>query len=83
MSQIHLGKNSVNISSLGKFFDKSHLIKTYEFIQRKLKDGSEFQYLISINEEGTLTENFGDADIVDTKKLRKRQFLFLLQIKNY
>jgi len=34
--------------------DKSHLIKTYEFIQKKIQEGFEFQYIAIINEGGIL-----------------------------
>ncbi|MCH7973384.1 MAG: DUF2326 domain-containing protein [Bacteroidetes bacterium] len=51
--------------------DKSHLIKTYEFIQQKLNDNYEFQYITTINEGGIVDKKFGDADVITPERMKK------------
>ncbi len=57
--------------------DKTHFIELVKFLEEKKLQGSEFQYIITLNEEGTLTENFGNADIVNTQKIEDEAILVL------
>ena len=49
--------------------DKSHFLSLYEFCESKVKEGYEFQYIVTLNEHGTLDERFGNTisrqDIID------------------
>ncbi len=39
--------------------DKSHFISLYEYCDRKVKEGNKFQYIVTLNEQGTTDERFG------------------------
>jgi len=39
--------------------DKAHFVQLYSYLT-KLAEKEKFQYILTINEEGTLTDNFGD-----------------------
>lgn len=57
--------------------DKTHFIKCCLFLEEKLIEGHNFQYLITLNEEGTLTENFGETDKINTNKILDEAILIL------
>lgn len=57
--------------------DKSQFIETVKLIERKIKEGMEFQYILTLNEEGTLSQNFGESDYVNPDKLRDEAILVL------
>ncbi|MBU1677650.1 MAG: DUF2326 domain-containing protein, partial [Bacteroidetes bacterium] len=61
--------------------DKTHFIKCCLFLEEKLLEGHNFQYIISLNEEGTLTENFGETDKINTKKIIDEAILILTPTK--
>lgn len=50
--------------------DKSHLIKTYEFIQKKLGEDFKFQYITTINEGGFLGKNFESSDVIVPERMK-------------
>ena len=56
--------------------DKAHFIAVDEFIEEMAKD-IKIQYIVTINEEGTLSEKFGHADKVSPEKLEKEAILIL------
>lgn len=57
--------------------DKTHFIELVKFLEEKSLQKYEFQYIITLNEEGELTDNFGDADEVNPKKIEKEAILVL------
>ena len=42
--------------------DKSHFISLYQFCEQQLKKGVEFQYIVTMNEQGSFDERFGNKD---------------------
>lgn len=63
--------------------DKAHFIQTYKFLDEMKVDGKEFQYIVTINEEGELTENFGEADLVTKDKIEEAAILVLTPAKKF
>jgi len=61
--------------------DKSHFIKCCLYLEEKLFEGNNFQYIISLNEEGTLNQNFGETDKINTEKILKEAILILTPTK--
>ncbi len=66
--------------------DKAHFVHLYEYLQKKLiefgKDDKYFQYLITYNQEGKLTEEFGNTDIINiNEKIEKEAILILTPTK--
>jgi len=57
--------------------DKAHFVSLYEFLEAKKLQGIKFQYLVTLNEEGTLTEKFGNADKVNPNKIEKEAIIVL------
>jgi len=57
--------------------DKTHFIELVKYLEEKKLQKYEFQYILTLNEEGTLTDNFGDADEVNPKKIEKEAVLVL------
>jgi uncharacterized protein YydD (DUF2326 family) len=57
--------------------DKSHFISVYEFIEKMVNKGKPFQYIVTLNEEGTLSENFGDADKVTPENIEREAIAVL------
>ena len=49
--------------------DKSHFISLYEYCDKKVKEGYKFQYIVTLNEQGTADERFGNIitrqDVID------------------
>lgn len=57
--------------------DKTHLIELYKFLNEKKEEGLDFQYILTLNEEGTLTDNFGDSDLLNPDKIADEAILVL------
>lgn len=60
--------------------DKSHFISLYEYLEEKSKHCN-FQYIITINEEGTLRDEFGNADKVTPEKIESEAIITLTPSK--
>jgi uncharacterized protein YydD (DUF2326 family) len=56
--------------------DKAHFVHLYELLE-KLKTKYRFQYIVTLNEEGILNENFGHAEKVTTEKIEKEAIIVL------
>lgn len=56
--------------------DKAHFIALYEYLENSAKT-KKFQYILTINEEGTLSDNFGNADKVNPEKIEEEAILVL------
>lgn len=61
--------------------DRAHLIKTYEFIQNKVNEGFEFQYITTINEGGFLGKNFISSDLVNPDRMKKEAIITLSPLR--
>lgn len=57
--------------------DKAHFIATYEFIEKIANSGTIIQYITTINEEGTLSEKFGNSDKVTPDRIEEEAILVL------
>ncbi|PWK17810.1 uncharacterized protein YydD (DUF2326 family) [Arcicella aurantiaca] len=42
--------------------DKSHFVYTYKFISRLINEGKKIQYIVTLNDDGDLTEKFGNKE---------------------
>lgn len=60
--------------------DKAHFIALYEYLENLAKI-KKFQYILTVNEEGTLSDNFGNADKVNPKKIEMEAILTLTPTK--
>lgn len=49
--------------------DKSHFISLYQFCEKKLTEKKDFQYIVTLNEQGTFDERFGDKDKLVTREM--------------
>ncbi|TRZ77700.1 DUF2326 domain-containing protein [bacterium] len=56
--------------------DKAHFIALYEYLENLAKT-KKFQYILTVNEEGTLSDSFGNADKVNPKKIEEEAVLVL------
>ena len=56
--------------------DKAHFIALYEYLETKAKT-EKFQYVLTVNEEGTLSDDFGNADKVNPQKIEEEAILIL------
>lgn len=61
--------------------DKAHFVHLYEYLERLASGRERFQYIITMNEEGTLNENFGNADKVNPEKIANEAILTLTPTK--
>ncbi len=61
--------------------DKAHFICLYEFLEKQSSEGKSFQYIITVNEEGTLSENFGNTDKVTPEKIEQEAIITLTPSK--
>lgn len=57
--------------------DKAHFVSVCEFIDGFSFVGKKIQYITTINEEGTLTEKFGDQDHIDPVYVESNSILIL------
>ena len=75
-------ENNINIPKFlihdGIFdgMDKAHFISLYELLENKSRT-NRFQYLITLNEEGTLSSKFGKAEKVTPEKIESEAILIL------
>jgi uncharacterized protein YydD (DUF2326 family) len=60
--------------------DKAHLAHLYRFLETK-KTTHRFQYILTLNEEGTLSDNFGPADEINPEKIAEEAILVLTPTK--
>ncbi|WP_420573469.1 DUF2326 domain-containing protein [Kordia sp.] len=60
--------------------DKAHFISVCEFIQGIANTGHKIQYITTINEEGTLSEKFGDGEIASPIYVENHSILTLSPI---
>lgn len=56
--------------------DKAQFIATCEYVN-KLSSQSKIQYITTVNEEGTLSQKFGNADLVNPKTIEEEAVLIL------
>lgn len=56
--------------------DKAHLVSLYKYLE-DLKTKMRFQYIITLNEEGTLTEKFGDVDELSPSSIKTKAIAVL------
>lgn len=61
--------------------DKSHFISLYEFCQNKLKQEYDFQYLVTLNQQGEFDQVFGDNELINHEKLKEEAILTLTPSK--
>jgi len=55
---------------------KGHFVHLYEYLEnRKIKD--RFQYIVTLNEEGALSENFGNTDQVTVERISEEAIINL------
>jgi len=86
---LHTIKNNINCPRFlihdGLFdgMDKAHFIELYHFIENTLLQGIKFQYIITLNEEGTLNQNFGDFEKINTDKIEKEAITVLTPVKKF
>lgn len=57
--------------------DKAHFVHLYEYMEKLKLEGQKFQYIVTLNEEGTLSENFGNVDKVTPEKIAREAILTL------
>lgn len=65
--------------------DKAQFVHLYEYLEDKIREfeqkGHQFQYILTYNQEGTLTEEFGNADKVSNEKIEDEAILTLTPSK--
>ena len=62
--------------------DKAHFVHLYRYLQQKIIEYDTcFQYIITYNQEGTLTEEFGNTDIINNEKIEQDAILILTPYK--
>lgn len=61
--------------------DKTHFIELVKYLEQQKKKGIRFQYIITLNEEGTLKENFEDGDLINPGKIEQEAILVLTPYK--
>lgn len=57
--------------------DKTHFIELVKYLEEQKLQGKQFQYILTLNEEGTLSGKFGDADVVNPEKIENEAILVL------
>jgi len=58
--------------------DKAHFLALFLFIEKLTQTKKiDFQYIITLNEEGTLTEKFGANDMVNNKTIEQKAIITL------
>jgi len=57
--------------------DKAHFLAVWEFVENMAQKGKQFQYITTINEEGTLSEKFGNKDLITPNKIEENSILIL------
>jgi uncharacterized protein YydD (DUF2326 family) len=61
--------------------DKAHFVAVCSLLHSIQKSGKQFQYIVPINEEGTLNEKFGDVDEVTLEKIESEAIVILTPSK--
>ena len=65
--------------------DKAQFVHLYEYLEEKLhffeRKGQQFQYILTFNQGGTLTEEFGNIDKVTNEKIEDEAILILTPSK--
>jgi uncharacterized protein YydD (DUF2326 family) len=86
---LHTIKNNINCPRFlihdGLFdgMDKAHFIELYDFIENTLSQGIQFQYIMTLNEEGTLNQNFGDFEKINTDNIEAEAITVLTPVKQF
>ena len=62
-------------------FDKTHFIELVKFLEKKSAEGYKFQYIITLNEEGTLKDAFTNGDLVTPDRISKEAIINLTPYK--
>ncbi|MPN00093.1 hypothetical protein SDC9_147287 [bioreactor metagenome] len=57
--------------------DKAHFVALYHFIQGLQDKGTKFQYIVTMIEEGQLSENFGKTDVLTPDKIAEQAIVVL------
>ncbi|MDD2516349.1 MAG: DUF2326 domain-containing protein [Candidatus Gracilibacteria bacterium] len=57
--------------------DKAHFVALLNYLNSLEQEGIRFQYIVSLNEEGTLNEKFGDGDNMVQKQIEDRAIIKL------
>jgi uncharacterized protein YydD (DUF2326 family) len=57
--------------------DKAHFVALLNYLESLEQEGLRFQYIVSLNEEGTLNEKFGDSDHMVQKQIEERAIIKL------
>jgi uncharacterized protein YydD (DUF2326 family) len=57
--------------------DKAHFVATCNYINEVIESGIEFQYILPINEEGTLNQRFGEVDNLTAEKIEDDAIIVL------
>jgi uncharacterized protein YydD (DUF2326 family) len=63
--------------------DKAHFIELYDFIENTLSQKIQFQYIMTLNEEGTLNQNFGDFEKINTDKIEAEAITVLTPVNKF
>jgi len=57
--------------------DKAHFAALIDYLKRSVAKGERFQYLVPLNEEGTLSEKFGKVDAITPEQIESEAVLVL------
>ncbi len=57
--------------------DKAHFVALYHYVQGLQQKGTKFQYIVTMIEEGQLSENFGQTDDLTTEKIAEQAIVVL------
>lgn len=57
--------------------DKGHFVALYHYLEKLTSEGFRFQYIVTLNEEGTLNEKFGDNDQMIEKQIEDKSVIKL------
>ncbi|WP_179348030.1 DUF2326 domain-containing protein [Winogradskyella pacifica] len=57
--------------------DKAHFVSVCKFIEGIVSTGRKIQYITTINEEGTLSDKFGDEEIINPEYIDQNSILTL------
>lgn len=61
--------------------DKAHFVALIDYLKRNIAKGERFQYLVPLNEEGTLNEKFGKVDAITPEQIESEAVLVLTPTK--
>lgn len=63
--------------------DKAHFVELYQFAKAVAAEGKILQYIVTINEEGDLKDNFGATDELSTEKIAQEAIAVLTPQKRF